>query len=168
MSGCAAKCSADLLIRQAMADDLSAEKNPVAERQFLLWRRLLTCEGYGLDQLALYFLRARGNFVETFLPLTLAAEAGAEELYASARIIEILGYQLTKHEKQTLLEMLYLRAERAADSCLLRDRSDEDAAALCSLFLALHTSFHDGNGDFWDYEIYRSHAKRLQRSGKAG
>ena len=168
VSGYLSEALSDLLIRQAVPDCLIAENHPVAARQFKFWRSLSACEGYGLEQLSLYFLRAYGNDIEVLLPVSLEAGAGVRELYASAQIIAALGCQLTRQEKQTLLEMLHFKAELATNFCLQHNRCDEDAAAICSLFLALHASYHNGNGDFWEYAIYHDQVKWLKQNGKVG
>ncbi len=101
---------ADMLISETLTDAIRLKARPTLERQFRLWHCLSICERYGLEQLALYFLRAKGNLVEVMLPFTMADDIPIEDLYAAARVIAVLSPQIGELEKRKLEEQLCKKA----------------------------------------------------------
>ena len=62
-------------------------------RQFMLWRQLQSCRAHGLDNLAIYFLKADGDRIRVLLPSAMEFHSDTKLYYGCAKAFSVLYHQ---------------------------------------------------------------------------
>lgn len=149
---------AGLVIRCAIPDLIYQNCDPVLNRRYELWTQLDDCRSHGLEDLAPYFLKARGNCVYVLLPPAMPPHNSAEDYYVCARTLSILYDQIPVCQRKTLFEGLLSAVEYDAMDAVVNGKSGKETDAICDLYLAMQAEKSTGYLRYWQAICYARHA----------
>ena len=139
---------AGLVIRCAIPDLIYQNCDPVLD----------DCRSHGLEDLAPYFLKARGNCVYVLLPPAMPPHNSAEDYYVCARTLSILYDQIPVCQRKTLFEGLLSAVEYDAMDAVVNGKSGKETDAICDLYLAMQAEKSTGYLRYWQAICYARHA----------
>lgn len=154
---------AGLLIRCAVPNLIYQNCDPILNRRYELWTQLDDCRSHGLEDLAPYFLKARGNCVYVLLPPAMPPHNSAEDYYACARTLSILYDQIPVCQRKTLFEGLLSAVEYDAMDAVAHGKSDEETKAVQDLYLAMQADERTGSLRYWQAIRYAKHAVKSKK-----
>ena len=148
---------AGLVIRCAIPDLIYQNCDPVLNRRYELWTQLDDCRKYGLEDLAVYFLRVDRNRVKVLLPPAMPPHNSAEDYYVCARPLSILYDQILVCQRKTLFEGLLPAVEYDAMDAVVQGKADEETKAVWDLYLAMQAEKSTGYLRYWQAICYAKH-----------
>ena len=158
VSGYISKKLSELLVEKVLPELVTQTKNVALRRQYFLWDQLAKCRKYGLEDLAVYFLRVDRNRVKVLLPPAMPPHNSAEDYYVCARPLSILYDQILVCQRKTLFEGLLSAVEYDAMDAVVNGKSGKETDAIRDLYLAMQTEKSTGYLHYWQAICYARHA----------
>ena len=157
VSGYISQKLSELLVEKVLPELVTQTKHVALNRQYDLWDQLVKCRQYGLEDLAVYFLRVDRNRVKVLLPPAMPPHNSAEDYYACARTLSILYYQLPVCQREALFEGLLSAVEYDAMDAVVNGKSGKETDAIRDLYLAMQAEKSTGYLRYWQAICYAKH-----------
>ncbi len=157
VSGYLSRKLAEQLIRKMLPELVRQKDDPALIRQFRLWRQLIECRQHGLDNLAVYFLQIKGNYVHVLLPPAMQFHHDVKEYYGCARTLAVLYHQIPACQREVLFRSPLLALEDEVMHRVLQGEASESLDAIQDLYYALRTEERTRQLYFWETICYTKH-----------
>ena len=147
-----------LLVEKVLPELVTQTKNVALNRQYDLWDQLAKCRQYGLEDLAVYFLRVDRNRVKVLLPPAMEFHNDVKDYYSCARTFSVLYYQIPICQRKELSRLLLHALEDEVMSHVLKGEANEAAETIQDLYLAMRAEDHICLTHYWENVCYARHA----------